>query len=175
MKCFKTFLVPFILFIITVVPGCKKEVPESKMSATTLNAGRATIKFTASKNINGSKVFDVGNTTATTATNQAAGAGSTLRNIRLDATEMDGNVATRNANIYIAVREQIPTSIDLARTSLPMGKIEISSYALFGTIRRSQSGTITITNLNASLIEGSFTATLDDGTIINDGRFAGKF
>jgi hypothetical protein len=175
MKYFQTLFLISALTSLWILPSCKKEEREPTINAASLFSGRAAIKFTASKSINGNKAFDINNTASTTASNQSMGVGN-IRNIILEATELYENAPIRKAIINMAVRENMTTPIDLSLTSgLPLGFIHIDSYALFGYTRRSQSGTITLTRFTATEIEGRFTATFDDGTVVNDGRFAGKF
>lgn len=173
-KCFKTLLLLSPLFVLFA--ACKKEDREPAIAAAHLSPGRAAIKFTASKAFNGDREFNINNTRNTMASNQPLG-GSTARTIKLEATDLyESNAPSRKATIDLAVRTNAPAAIDLTKTNgLPLGKITLESYSLLGIMRYSQSGTITLTRLTDTEIEGSFTATFDDGTVINNGQFAGKF
>lgn len=172
-KCFNSLLL--LLAAVTVFTACKKEEREPPFNAASLSSGRAAIKFTTSKAIAGSTEFNINNTPSTVATNQPL-SGTTVRNVVLEATELYNNAPTRKAIISMAVRPNSTEPINLARTSgLPLGFIHIESFAFLGYTRRSQSGTITITRFTATEIEGAFTASFDDGTVIENGKFAGSF
>lgn len=175
MKCLKTFLIPIVFILLAVVPACKKEVPEPALNASSLQTGRSAIKFTASKNINGIKSFDVNNTTNTSAENRSMNVGD-VRNIILEATELNENTITRKAYISLVLRNNTNPTIDLSLASgLPLATIHIESYGWFGYTRRSQSGTVNVTRFTGTEIEGRFSVTFDDGTTVSNGQFAGKF
>lgn len=164
-------LLPFI----ALLAACKKDVEEPPVTAAGLQAGRAAIKFTASKAFNGDKEFDVNNTNGTVASN--APLGSTVRNIKVEATDVyETGTPSRKAIIDMAINGYAPTSINLARSSgLPLGNIRLESYSIFGVFRHSTSGTISITKFTATEIEGTFSVTFDDGMVISNGKFAGRF
>lgn len=155
--------------------ACKKEERKPPFSAAMLQSGRAAIKFTASKAFNGDKEFNIINTPITLASNQPLG--STARNVKLEATDVyETGTYSRKAIIDLAINGYGPSTINLVRSNgLPQGNIRLESYSLFGYFRHSQMGTITITKFTPTEIEGSFTATFDDGTIIDNGQFAGRF
>ena len=173
MKCFKTFLL-LATASSCLFSSCKKENRELPFDAANLIPGRAAIKFIASKAINEKRDFDINNTIHTSASNQPLG--NTARNVVLEATDMFENTPTRKAIISIGLRPNYTGVVNMAITSgLPLANIRIESYGLFGYFRLSKSGTITITKSTSNEIEGSFSATFDDGTTINNGQFAGKF
>jgi hypothetical protein len=162
--------------IVFLFSACKKEdKAPPPLSATSLNAGRASIRFTSSTNFNGSKSFDVSNTAMTTATNERLGA-QTI--INLEATEMNDTVAVRKTTISLLVPSLTGESginIDVsARSGSPLGFIKLESYSIFGIFRTSTSGTITITRLTYAEVEGMIAVVMDDGMKVN-GSFAGKF
>ena len=176
MTCFKRIKTLLLLILVSALfTACKKEEQEPPFNAAMLQTGRAAIKFSASKAFNGDKAFHISNTTNTLASNTPLG--NTVRNIKLEATDVyETGTASRKAIIDMAINGYAPTSIDLARSSgLPLGNIRLESYSIFGAFRHSRSGTISITKFTATEIEGSFSVTFDDGMVISNGKFAGRF
>jgi hypothetical protein len=165
-----------LLTVTLLLAACKKEEREPPFNAAMLQQGRAAIKFTASKAFNGDKEFNISNTPSTLASNQPF-SNSNARNLKLEAMELgETGTPTRKAIIDMAVSGNAPTTIDLARTNgLPLGKITLESYSIFGYFRHSTAGSISITRLTTTEIEGSFSASFDDGTVIGNGKFAGRF
>lgn len=173
MKYSKTLLC-FSVAGILILYSCKKEDREPPFDAASLAPGRAAIQFTASKAINEKREFNISNTSHTSAKNQSLG--NTARNVVLEATDMFENSPTRKTIISMGLRPNYTGAINMAVTSgLPLANIRIESYSQFGHFRHSTGGTITITKFTSNEIEGSFTATFDDGTTINNGRFVRKF
>jgi len=157
------------------LPGCKKEEKgPPPLSAASLNAGRAAIRFTSSTAFNGSKSFEVSNTVNTFASNTLMNT-TTVRNVKLETTEYSDNAPTRYILINMAANYN-STNIDLSlQSGFPLAFIRLESYSLFGIIRTSKSGTLTITKFTPTEIEGTFRVVMDDGMAIEDGRFAGRF
>lgn len=159
--------------------ACKKENDPPPFSAAALNNGKAGIAFEIDRNFNGNKPFHVFNTVETEATNGSIGAGT--RTIKVKATETSEGQPTRSAELNILLRSDATTSngsitIDLSKhNGIPQTQMQLDSYGLLGYIRHNQSGTLRITRLTATEIEGSFTALMDDGMNVTKGRFAGKF
>ena len=175
MKLLQSLFFLFFAASVVILPSCKKEEKgPPALTAAALSAGRAGVRFSTSTNFNGSRSFDVSNTGSTVATNTTFSSGTT-RNIILEVTEMVDNTPTRKVLMNMAVKNTSST-IDLSLSSgFPLAFIKLESYSLLGIFRYSKSGTITLTKLTATEVEGTFTATFDDGLVASNGQFAGKF
>jgi len=164
----------FSMIAIMFFSACKKEDNgPPPLNSTSMKVGKAGIRFTANTAFNGNKNFDVVNTNETSATTTTL-SGGTIRNIKVEATEIIDNLPSRKVLIDFVVREVSTINLSL-RSGFPLGNIRLESYSVFGIIRRSVSGTLTVTKLTTTEVEGNFTATFDDGMVINNGSFAGKF
>ena len=163
----------FSMIAMMFFSACKKEDNgPPPLNSTSMKVGKAGIRFTANTAFNGHKNFDVVNTNETSCTNLTLSSG--IRNIKVEATEITDNLPSRKVLIDFVVREMSTINLSL-RSGFPLGNIRLESYSVFGIIRRSVSGTLTVTRLTTTEVQGNFTATFDDGMIINNGGFARKF
>ena len=165
--------------------SCKKDDPATAgvNSSATLDAGKAGIMFNSNVNFATSNSFSLRNTSTTSATSSTNG---TFRIISLTATEVSGTTPIRTADITITLPSTSSTAngnivTDLSGAGSVIADVSLTSNsgATSGTTYDSQSGTLTITKLTATEIEGTFNTTVNGGgsntLIISNGSFAGKF
>ncbi len=85
--------------------ACKKEDNgPPPLNSTSMRVGKAGIRFTANTAFNGNKNFDLVNTNETTATTITL-SGGTIKNIKVEATEIIDNLPSRKVLIDFVVRE----------------------------------------------------------------------
>ena len=184
----KMFSGPCIAILATALflSSCKKDSNSTnRTGSSNLDAGKAAIALTASTNFGGSTSFDVANTLTTTAITQTS---SSLRNISLAANDLSGT-NTRTVMIMIIAPSDASTSggnltgdlsLPNGATILPTVTMYTTSAGTPGPTFSSESGTLTITKLTATEIEGSFSGTMKDVNssstfTVSNGTFAGKF
>lgn len=186
MKRFKNLLFATMLIGSSVLVSCSDDdetIAETNSSAT-LTAGRSGIIFNTNSNWETNTLFSLRNTTATSATSDVTGS---TREILLTATEVGGTV-TRMATVYISLPATSTTTSGniTADLAIPVGSTVVANVMLSsvsgstpGVTYDSEAGTLTITKLTATEIEGTFSATMDGGgtntLVISNGSFAGKF
>lgn len=186
MKKFKFAFLATALVASSFLVSCSDDddpVVETNNSAS-LTAGRSGIVFNTNTNFVSSTAFNVRNTATTSASSNVSGS---TRTINLIATEVNGT-ATRTATISISLPETSSTTTGniTSDLSIPLGSTVVASVMLtsstgstLGTTYNSNAGTLTITKLTNTEIEGTFNGNLDDsGTnaiVITNGTFAGKF
>ncbi|MBD0277664.1 MAG: hypothetical protein ICV81_06825 [Flavisolibacter sp.] len=191
-----TFLQMTVIVFFLLFASCKKEEKAPPpVSAASLNAGRAGIRFTTSEDFKGSKSYDVVNTDLTFSLNQDLSGG--VRNVRLTTTDRKDNDPYRGASIDIMLNKIAGTtngniSIDLSAPfftgnppAVPRALVRLERISPFGsffnTVYDSRLGTLTITKLTATEIEGSFNATValsgssGSSMVVSNGSFAGNF
>lgn len=165
--------------------SCKKDSTTNRTGSGNLDAGKAAIALTSSTSFGGSTTFDVGNTLTTTAVTQTS---SSLRNISLACNDVSGT-NTRSVMIMIITPADASTTSGslTGDLSLPNGATILPTISMFttnagtpGPTYSSESGTLTITKLTATEVEGTFSGTMKDvngsGTFtVSNGTFAGKF
>lgn len=161
--------------------ACKKD---DNPPTSSLDAGHASIKFNTNTNFGNGTSFNVSNTSETEA--EIEDLGSAAKAITLMAGDMSGT-SQREVTIMLLVPNSASTAsssiiIDLAaQTGALQGAVHlVESTPGFGGIGYlSESGTVTITKLSASEIEGSFSAhVVDPNSLtlnVSNGVFAGKF
>jgi hypothetical protein len=177
-------------------PSCKKEKKEDNtpppLTAAGLSSGKAGMRFTTTESFKGSMSFDIRNTENTSATTKPLFVNSTIRQIDLEATEMKDNLLNRKIDILIMVPNTASTTNGTITISIdgngqagtpPLAIIGLEAY--YPYLRSSYwsvtSGTLAITRLTATEIEGTFSgaatssSTLSGPLTISDGLFAGKF
>lgn len=183
----KLFSVPVALFLMGAITltSCKKDNPSSSSASSgDLDAGKSSISFSNSGSFAGSSSFAQANTATTTALSIT----STLRNVSLRATEISGmNSKTVTINLMVAADASTsagnlvgdfssPASADI----YPALTLSSTNGTSPGTSYVSKSGTITITKLTSSEIEGTFEAMVENDPVteslsLTSGKFAGKF
>jgi hypothetical protein len=175
---------------VMLLSSCKKSSDDNAgggNSSSNLGAGKAGITLNTSADFAGGTSFSVINTATTTA---MTGSSSALRNISLSATGISG-VNTRTVMITIICPVDANTtggslvgdlSLPNNATILPTITLSSTTGATPGIQYSSgdQSGTLTITKLTSTEIEGTFSGTVKDvnGTAtmtVSNGTFAGKF
>ncbi|HPH84138.1 MAG TPA: hypothetical protein PLC48_01715 [Ferruginibacter sp.] len=187
MKKGTIFLTAFAAFTL-MLGGCKKssDTPaNNNPSASNLDAGKAIVKFTSNPGFGGATTFNISNTT-TTPTTATTLSSSSLRNVSISATDVNLSGTARIAQFLIILPVDASTSGGnlTADFSLPNGATILPTLALTsspsGAQYASESGTLTITKLTATEIEGTFSCTVKEVTgtatlSITEGSFAGKF
>jgi hypothetical protein len=192
MKHIKFATMTVALAMAVLFSSCEKDddtIDANANTSASLSAGRAGLVFNTNTNFVTNTAFDVRNTAQTQASSTTSGS---LRNINLTAAEFTGSASfdSRVANVSI----QLPIASTTAQGSLTSDLsnpgfdprpaiITLSSNtgATLGTSYSSTSGTLTITKLTETEIEGVFNATVQatgggTGTMtITNGSFAGKF
>ncbi|MCU7552408.1 hypothetical protein OCK74_25030 [Chitinophagaceae bacterium LB-8] len=178
MKPIASAAIMAVISVSALFSSCKKDDnAPPPVSSASLSPGKAGASFKTNTDFGKSNSFNVRNTATTFATSQTS---SGLRDIKLQIGEDDG---TRVIYFDLAVRSTASTasgniSINLSSISgLPLGHVRLEKNAyisVFSEWGQSTSGTITITRLTASEIEGTFSTTAGKWTI-NNGSFAGKF
>ncbi len=182
MKQLKFSVVSLLLLATIFFSSCKKDDAVIQPGAVALTQGRAGISFNSSVTFGNSTTFNVRNTSSTLATTQPFG--STSRAIVLEASESYGSINnTRTVHIDILVKmvdntTNGPITIDLSlNNGNPQAHLAFTYGDTFsGYTVRSTTGTLTITKLTATEIEGNFNATAGSGgPSFTNGTFAGKF
>lgn len=187
MKQIRLAGITMLLAASALLSSCSKDDDEAAVNTNTsasLDAGRAGIVFNTNTNFVSNTAFNVRNSLATTATSTVNGA---TRIIVLTALEINGTSPVRRASVALTMPATSNTTAGnlTADLSVPASSTIIASVALTsesgstaGTTYSSETGTLTITKLTATEIEGSFSGTVTDGTtsyIVSNGSFAGKF
>ena len=174
-----------LLGLLLIISSCKKDNPAGNPGSGNLDAGKSSISFNNTGSYAGGSSFSLSNSATNFAQTLSSGI---LRNISLSGTEISG-INTRTVMITIITPADASTSAgnltaDLslpnAATILPTITLTSANGATSGTSYGSESGSLTITRLTATEIEGTFTATVKDvnGTetlSLSNGTFAGKF
>jgi hypothetical protein len=185
MKQIKFATMTVVLAATVLFTACKKDdaVAVNGNSSSTLDVGKAGIMFNSNTNFATSTAFNVRNTSTTDASSISNGS---ARLIRLAATEMSGTTMIRAALITITLPSTATTTngnltADLGAAGDIVADVSLTSNSgtTTGTTYDSQSGTLTITKLTATEIEGTFNTTVNGGgantLILSGGSFAGKF
>jgi hypothetical protein len=190
MKKIKFATLTAMLAVTTLFTSCDKDddvIVDSNSSAN-LAAGRAGIVFNTNTNFAGSASFDERNTSTTVAISDIA---ADRREIELTALELTGGSVTDSRTASI--------SLDIPATSSTTGGSLTSDLSIPGTETRiahvtltsvsgstpgatftSDQGTLTITKLTDTEIEGTFSGRVTEAggsntMLITNGTFAGKF
>ncbi len=180
--------------LLTLCDACKKEEKRPPapppLTAASLAAGRAGIRVNTKENFKSSTSFDVSNTAATSAATLPANGNSSMRTVTIDATEIVNGAPDRRVRIAIIVPATATTangtitlSPAIGSGTPPVAFVELESYSTFlGAVWKMESGSVVVTRLTATEIEGSFTgmATVPGSSTfgpltIENGSFAGKF
>lgn len=180
----------FVTASVLLLSSCKKSSDDNAgggNSAANLGAGKAGITLNTSADFAGSTSFSVINTATTSAINLG---GSSLRNISLSAIGLSGvNTRTVMITIICPIDANTNSGSLTADLSLPNNATILPTVTLSSTNMSTpgpqyssadQSGTMVITKLTNSEIEGTFSGTVKDvnGTTtmtVSNGTFAGKF
>lgn len=174
-----------VLSMAFLLSSCSKSSGGGGTSSGNLSAGKAAIVFNNSGSFAGGTSFSISNTATTLAQTNS---NTTLRNVSLSATEVNG-LKTRTCMIMIIVPAAASTSsgnltADLSlpnnATILPTITLTSTDGSTPGTSYSSESGTMTITKLTSTEVEGTFSGVLKDvnsaATLtLSNGSFAGKF
>ncbi len=174
-----------LLVLLLSISSCKKDSPAGTTGSGNLDAGKSSISFNNTGSFAGGSSFSLSNSVTNSAQTISSGV---LRNVSLSGTEISGT-STRTVIITIIAPGDASTSggnltADLSlpnnATILPTITLSSGNGASTGTTYGSESGSLTITKLTATEIEGTFTATVKDinGTetlSLSNGTFAGKF
>ncbi|MDB5225974.1 MAG: hypothetical protein JWN78_167 [Bacteroidota bacterium] len=180
----KNLLVSLTILCSLLLFSCKKTSTNTNTSGT-LGAGKSSISFTSSANFAGSTTFNQSNTIYTQA---ISGVGSSVRNIALTATEVNGT-NTRIVVLDLVLPQDASTSsgnltadfsLPSSATIYPTLELTSTSGTTPGPGYTAESGTLTITKLTSSEIEGTFNnVVVNDGAstsfTLTNGHFAGKF
>ncbi len=165
--------------------SCKKDDAARGGGSANLDAGKSSVAFNSSTSFAGSTSFSQSNTATCLAVTTAS---ASLRNISLSATEVSGT-NTRTAQFLIIVPADASTASGnlIGDLSIPNGATILPTITLSSTngstpnaSYSTESGTLTITKLTASEIEGTFSGTVKEvgGSAtfnLSNGSFAGKF
>jgi autotransporter adhesin len=178
----KRVIISMFVSCLSFICACNKH--DSNPGSDQLDPGRAAIKFNTSADFGSSTAFNVSNTSATQTSIQNLG--SAAKTITLTASDVNGG-SEREVTLMLLVPNNASTSnggivIDLAlRTGAPQGNLHmVESMAGFGGPGYlSESGTVTITKLTATDIQGTFSAhVVDPNSLslnVSNGSFSGKF
>jgi hypothetical protein len=178
----KNLLVYVTILCSMLLFSCKKDDSSNNGGSSSLGVGKSTISFTSNPAFAGSTTFNASNSLYTHAVSNS---NSGIRNITLTATEVSGlNSRSAVFDFYMpdntsTTSGNITANFDGTSTVIPSFGITSTTGSTAGTTYAVESGTVTITKLSESEIEGTFSGTLTDGgsatLTITNGSFAGKF
>ena len=170
----------------TLFASCKKDDNNnSAPSSSNITAGQCTISFNTDKDFSGTTSVNIAATVTTSAvrannntkdqlTLTAAGYSGTTVNMASLTVYVDAGATTSNGNISADFNSSASNDVAVLMISRTNGtNSSTASYT-------SKSGTVTITKLTTSEIEGTFSCNAineSENTSINvsNGKFAGKF
>lgn len=186
MKKFLSFPMLIMIGVTLITTSCKKDdAARNNTGSGNLDAGKSAISLNASPAFAGGGSFSLSNTVTNTAQTLSS---SSLRNVSLSATEISGT-NTRTVMITIITPVDASTtsgnltgdlSLPNGATILPTVTLSSTNGSSPGITYGSTTGTLTITKLTATEVEGSFSGEVKDvngsATLtISNGSFAGKF
>lgn len=186
MKKFLSFPLLLAVGCTLFISSCKKDdAARNNTGSGSLDAGKSAISLNASPAFAGGGSFSLSNSATCIAQTLSS---SSLRNISLSATEVSGT-NTRTVMIMIITPVDASTtsgnltgdlSLPNGATILPTVTLSSTNNGVAGTTYGSTTGTLTITKLTATEIEGTFSGEVKDvngsATIsVSNGSFAGKF
>ena len=179
----QSYLLTTLLAASTLFTSCKKTDDVLILGSGDLPAGKGKITFSTSSSFGGSNSFDGTNTLFSFATRQASTA---YDQVTIQAIESSGTTA-KTAQLTILCAKGLTTSSGTINANFSntasdnvFPVLVISNSANTNEAYASESGTVTITKLTTSEIEGTFSGHFineDQGTSIEvtNGAFAGKF